>query len=132
VFGALLRIYSYLYHLALALLLLGIGVVAVASHSHTLNLGLLPWTGRALIHWLLGAGVCGLLSLLLAVTGKLRFLFLLYSLAVFGIVFRGYFLTGYPFSGKDEFRMAIWMTAGALLAVCGAWSRFRWKARKRS
>src|SRR6266568_3678355 len=83
VIGALLRIYSYLYHLALALLLLGISVVAVSSHSHTFNLGMLPWTGTTLACWLFGAGFVGLLSILLAWMGKLRFLFLLYALAVF-------------------------------------------------
>jgi hypothetical protein len=131
VIGVLLRIYSYLFHLALALLLLGISVVAMASRSHTLNLGMLPWKGTTLTHWLFGAGVVGLLSIVLAWTGKLRFLFLLYAVAVFGMLVRGYFLSGYSFSGKDEFRFAIWLTAGALVAVFGAWSQVRKKARKR-
>jgi hypothetical protein len=41
------------------------------------------------------------------------------------MMFRGYFLGGYVFSGKDEFRMAVWLTAGALVAIIGAWSQFR-------
>jgi hypothetical protein len=140
VFGVLFRIYSYLYHLILALFLLGIALVAIVSHiqahpnegggSH-LNLGMLPWTGLTLVHWLLGAGVLGLLSIVLAWKGKLRFLFLLYSLALFGMMFRGYFLSSYPFSSKDEFRMAIWLTVGALVAIVGAWSQFRRSAAKR-
>jgi hypothetical protein len=137
--GLLFRIYSYLYHLILALFLLGIATVAIVTHlqSHPtegvphLNLGMLPWTGRALVHWLLGAAVFGLLSIVLAWMGKLRFLFLLYSLAVFGMMVRGYFLGGYVFSGKDEFRMAIWLTVGALVAIVGAWSQFRRSAAKR-
>ena len=138
--GALLRIYSYLYHLILALLLLGIALVVIVSHLQAhpsdsgggqLHLGMLPWTGHALVHWLLGAWLLGLASIVLAWMGKLRFLFLLYSLAVFGMMFRGYFLTSYAFSGKDEFRMALWLTAGALLAIAGAWSQFRKRARKR-
>jgi len=129
VIGALVRIYSYLYYLALALLLLGISLVALLSHSHTLNLGMLPWKGTALTYWLLGLGVAGLLAIVLSWIGRLRFMLLLYALAVFVMMLRGYFLSGYSFSGKDEFRMALWMTAGAMLAICGAWSQFRRKAR---
>jgi hypothetical protein len=131
--SALFRIYSYLYHSILALFLLGIASVVIATHLEAhpneggphLNLGMLPWTGHALVHWLLGASLFGLLSIILAWRGKLRFLFLLYSLVVFGMMFRGYFLGGYVFSSKDEFRMAIWLTAGALVAIIGAWSQFR-------
>ena len=129
--GALLRIYSYLYHIALALLLLGVSLVAILSKSHTLQLGMLPWKGQQLTWWLAGAALCGFLSILLAWMGKLRFLFLLYALGVFGMMLRGYFLAGYTFSGKDEFRTAIWMTAGALLAIFGAWSQFRKKSRRK-
>ena len=129
--GALLRIYSYLYHFALALFLLALSLVAIASNSHTLNLGMLPWKGSALTWWLFGAGLLGVLSVLLAIAGKLRFLFLLYATAVFGMMLRGYFVSGYSFSGKDEFRMAIWFTLGALLAIFGAWSQFRKKRGKR-
>ncbi len=127
--GALVRIYSYLYYLALALLLLGISLVALLSHSNTLNLGMLPWKGAALTYWLLGLGAAGLLAIVLSWIGRLRFLLLLYALAVFVMMVRGYFISGYSFSGKDEFRMALWMTAGALLAICGAWSQFRKKHR---
>ena len=114
VLGVLFRIYSYLYHLTLALFLLGIAVVAIVTHlqSHphegagtNLNLGMLPWKGHTLVHWLLGASLFGLLSIVLAWMGKLRFLFLLYSLAVFGMMFRGYFLGGYVFSGKRRDRV---------------------------
>jgi len=127
VIGALVRCYSYLYHLALAMFLLGLSLVATFSHSHTLNLGMLPWKGVRLTCWLFGASLLGMLSILLALTGKLRFAFLLYALAVFGMMFRGYFVSGYSFRGKDEFRMAMWLTAGALVAIFGAWSQFRKK-----
>jgi len=130
VIGALLRIYSYLYHTALALLLLGISLVAIASRSHSLQLGMLPWKGRELTYWLLGISLAGLLSILLALMRKVRFLFLLYSIAIFVMMLRGYFLGGYAFSGKDEFRFAVLLTLGALLAIFGAWSRFRASSRK--
>src|SRR5437660_7385585 len=126
--GVLARVYSYLYHVILALLLLGISLVAILSHSNTLNLGMLPWKGSELTYWLLGAALFGLLSILLAWVGKLRFVFLLYALAVFGMMFRGYFLGPYSFSGKYEFQMAILLTAGALLAIPGAFLQL-WKKR---
>jgi hypothetical protein len=130
VIGALLRIYSYLYHLGLSLFLLGLSLVALGSNSHTLNLGMLPWKGSALTYFLLASGAGGLLSLVLAWFGKLRFLFLIHAVVAFGMMFRGYFMTGYTFAGKDEFRMAIWLTVGALLAIPGAWSQFRRKVKR--
>ena len=130
--GALFRTYSYLYHLALALFLFGLAAVAILSHSHTLNLGMLPWKGRELSHWLLGISALGLISILLACMSRLRFLFLLYALGVFGLMFRSYFLGGYSFGSKEGFRLAIYLTLGALLAIPGAWSQFRKKASKRS
>jgi uncharacterized membrane protein YdcZ (DUF606 family) len=130
VIGALLRFYSYLYHFLLTLFLLGLSLVAVVSNSHTLNLGMLPWKGSALTWWLFGTGLLGALSILLALAGKLRFLFLLYALAVFGMMLRGYFAGAYSFSGKDEFRLAVWLTAGALVAIFGAWSQLRKKRRR--
>ena len=131
VLGVLFRIYSYLYHLILALFLLGVALVAILSHGGSLHLEMLPWKGHTLVHWLLGASLFGLLSIVLAWMGKLRFLFLLYSLAVFVMMVRGYFLGSYAFSGKDEFRMALWLTVGALVAIVGAWSQFRKRASRR-
>jgi hypothetical protein len=126
----LLRIYSYLYEVVVSLSVLGMALATIPSRGSGLNLGMLPWTGRTLVHWLLVIGLVGLLSVLLALIGKMRFLFLLFSLAVFVLMVRGYFLGTYAFSGKDEFRMAIWITLGALLAIFGAWSQFRRKKRR--
>ena len=128
VLGLLVRIYSYLYESILALFLLALSLVALLSDSHNLNLGMLPWKGQELNYWLLGAGLAGLLSVLLAWKGRLRFLFLFYALAVFAMMARGYFLGSYAFSGKDEFRTALELTVGAMAAIFGAWSQFRKKA----
>jgi hypothetical protein len=129
--GALLRFYSYIYHAAVAIVLFGIGLVAAVTHTN-LKLDMLPWQRQALTHWLLILGLTGLISTVLAAAGRLRFLFLFYALAVFGVMFRCYFLTGYGFHGKDEFHFAVLLTAGALLAILGAWSQMRReKARKR-
>lgn len=129
-FGMLLRFYSYLYELLLALFLLALSLVAILSHSDSLNLGMLPWKGAALTYWLFGIALVGLIATGFALLGKLRVMFLLYSVAVFGLMIRGYFLGAYAFSGKEEFRLAIWLTVGALLAIAGAWSVFRKQPRK--
>jgi hypothetical protein len=131
VIGALLRIYSYLYHAALSLLLLALGLVALQSPSHTLKLDMLPWSGGALTRWLLGLGLAGLLSVFLALIGKWRLLFLLWAAAAFVLMFRGYFLGSYVFSGESEFRYAAYGTLGAMFAVLGAWSALRKKKRKK-
>jgi hypothetical protein len=131
VIGVLLRVYSYLYHTALAILLVGVALVAFVSRSHTLQLGMLPWKGSVLTYWLLGAGLFGLLSIWYALRGKLRFLFLLYALAVFGMMLRGYFLGAYSFHGKEEVRIAAGLTGGALVAVFGAMSQLFKKSGKK-
>jgi len=131
VIGALLRVFSYLYHTALAILLLGVALVALVSRSHTLQLGMLPWKGSTLTYWLLGTGLFGLLSIWYALRGKLRFLFLLYSMAVFGMMFRGYFLGVFAFHGKEEFRFAAGLTGAALLAILGAISVLAKKSKKK-
>ena len=126
--GMLLRIYSYLFELLLAVFLLGLSLVSILSGSD-LHLEMLPWKRTQLTYWLLSVALIGLLSILLAWLGRLRFLFLVYSLVIFGLLVRGYFLGGYSFSGKDEFHLALELTFGALLAIFGAWSQFRKKRR---
>ena len=55
------------------------------------------------------------------VAGKLRALFFLWSLAVFVVLFRGFFLTSYSFAGPVHFKAAVCLTVFALIATIGAW-----------
>jgi hypothetical protein len=121
---ALLRAYSCIFEGLLALFALGISLVALGSHS-PLNLTFLPWTGEKLTHVLLPLALAGLLLTLLAMGGKLRALFFLWSVAVFAVLFRGFFLAGYKFSGPVPFKPAAYLTTGAFLAMIGAfpWPR---------
>lgn len=112
----LLRLFSYLFELILSLFLAGI---AVAAGSTSLQLGMLPWTGATLNHWVLALGILGIIITILAVAGLLRFLFPLWCLAVLVLMVRGYFFSGYMFSGPEEWRASLWLTAGALLAFIG-------------
>ena len=132
VIKALLRLYSYVYGGLLALFLLAISSLALANGT-PLNLAFLPWSGRSLACWLLGFGLFGVLTLLLAMTGKVRSLFFLWSLVVFVLLFKGLFLSLYSFSCPLSFQAAVRLTAGALLATLGSfpWSRARGTARKR-
>ena len=115
-----MRIYSYLFHGLLALFLLAISAVALLSGT-SLHLEMLPWSGRTATYILLAGALFGLISLLMALKHTARFLFFLWSLGVFVMLTKGYFLSSYHFEGMSTFRTAALLTAGALLAVFGAW-----------
>ena len=117
---ALMRIYSYLFHGLLALFMLAISVVAISS-GVPLHLDMLPWSGATGTHVLLGGALFGLVSLLLALRGTARFLFFLWSLAVFVLMAKGFFLSSYHFGDFAGFKAAVLLTVGALLAILGAW-----------
>ncbi len=117
---ALLRVYAYIFEGLLALFLMAIAAMAFSSHT-PLNLGFLPWKGNPLLWWLLGSCGFGMVSLLLALGGKLRALFFLWSLAVLVMLFRGLFLSTYSFTGPLSFKSAVWLTVAALFGAIGAW-----------
>ena len=121
---ALMRVFSYLFHLLLTLFLLAISCVALSS-GQPLQLEMLPWQGQTLTWWLLGAALVGLASVILAICRKWRPLFFLWSLAVLAMLARGFFFSHYYFAGPPEFRGALYLTAGALVAVVGAWFQLR-------
>ena len=125
----LLRVYGYLYHLALALFLLGISLVAMLS-SNRLRLPFLPWSGEELTAWLFWGSVLGLVSLLLAMTGVFRYLFILWSLVVLALMIRGYILQPVPFATPDDFYTAMWLLAGALLAFIASLTLLRVRPRR--
>jgi hypothetical protein len=115
---------SYLFHFLLALLLLGIGGLALASGPQGLHLDMLPWSGSTLDYVLVAGSLFGLLSITLAVTGRLRFLSLLWSLAIAMLVTKGYIFSGYRF-GVGEWQQALYLITAAWLAVVGAWFQVR-------
>jgi hypothetical protein len=115
---------SYLFHFLLALLLLGIAGLALTSGPGNLRLEMLPWSGSTLDYIVLGGSLFGLLSIALALTGRLRLLFLLWSLAVAVLLTKGYIFSGYRF-GAGELGRAGYLIAAAWVAVAGAW--FQWR-----
>ena len=117
---ALLRLFSYIFEGLLALFLLGISLLSIVTGAG-LNFGFLPWNGRALSWWLLALSLAGLITLLMALTGRLRWLFFLWALAVFVLLVRGFFLSFQPFARPLTFKMAMWLLLGTLLGAIGAW-----------
>ena len=121
---ALISWLSYLFHFVLALMLLGVAGLALASGPQSLHLEILPWNGATLDYVLLGGAIFGLLSVVLAVTGRVRFLFLLWSLIVAVLLTKGYIFSGYRF-GVGEWRHAIYLIVATWVAVVGAWFQLR-------
>jgi hypothetical protein len=128
IFKAIMRYFSYLFHLVLALFLLAVGGVALSTGTGALRLGMLPWSGETLNYVLIGGAVLGLLTVVLAMKGVLRFLFLIWAFLVFVLLVKGYIFSRYQFQ-PNEFRIALYLIFGSLLAVLGAWFSLRTSAR---
>jgi hypothetical protein len=92
---------------------------------------MLPWTGSTLTYALLAGSLFGLLTLFLALRGSLRALFFLWALAVTVLLVKGYFINPYHFA-TGEVRTALYLIAGSLIALIGAWFQmFRQVGRRR-
>lgn len=120
----LLRVCGYIYHLILCLFLLGLGILGPASGQNNLKLGMLPWEGAALTRAVTILGAVGIVCILLAITGKLRWLFPIWALFVFVMMFRGFFLSSYSFADAGQFKFDVWLTAGALVVFLISLSLF--------
>ncbi len=129
--ATLLRLYSYLYHLILCLFLLGISSIAVLSHSGTLRLEMLPWKGDELVHWVLIGSLTGLACVVLAITGIFRYLFPFWTLLIGVLMVRGFLLSGYTFSGQDEFHWVLGLIAGAIVAFLASLTLFTRSSRRK-
>jgi hypothetical protein len=127
--ATILRLYSYVYHFVLSLLLLGISGIAIASNVHTLSLAMLPWKGDELIHYVFYGNIAGLISIVLAVTGIFRYLFPIWTLIIFVLMVRGFLISPYTFTGKDQFYSILALIAGAFLAFLGSLTVFKKKRR---
>ncbi len=113
ILGALLRLFSYVYEFILALFLFLISTVVLIGGKHDLHLPMLPWEGAALTYWVFCLSLLGLVITVLAVIGKLRFLFPLWCLFVLIMMVRGFFLSPFYYSGPDQFGGVVSLTIGA-------------------
>ncbi|MBK5292667.1 MAG: hypothetical protein JJE04_13435 [Acidobacteriia bacterium] len=121
----ILHIYSYLFHFLLAVFLVGVALVAWLSGTPNFNLDMLPGSGVKLIHYLLYCNLAGLAAVILAITGRLRFLYAIYGIAVFVLTVRGVFFSSYTYDGIDAFKQALWFTLAASVAMLGSLSQVR-------
>ncbi len=100
VFGLLLRVYAYVFHLTLSAFLIGTAGIALSRHE--------PWFEVRSTAFL---GLMELACTLLGFTRWLRFLFVLCAGLVLRAAFMGYFSQPY---------MPAWLPSGATVAFIGA------------
>jgi hypothetical protein len=118
----LLRVFCYLFHTLISVSLLGLGGLAVLADAKNMRLQTLPWEGTQLNSWLIGLGIVGLLSVVLALMNKFRILLALWSICVFGMLMKDVFLSpSVTFAGRDDFNSWLWLTGGAGVAMIGSW-----------
>jgi len=117
---AIMRYSSYVFHGLLALFSIAVSALALGTGAGALHLGMLPWSGDTLAYVLLFGALFGLLTVALAIKGTLRILFLIWTFVVFVLLLKGYILSGYKFA-PNEFRIALYLIAGAFLSMFGAW-----------
>jgi hypothetical protein len=126
---AIMRYFSYLFHLMLTLFLILLSGIAIMSGGvGPLRLGMLPWSGETLNYVLLFGALAGLATVLLAMKGVLRILFLIWSFLVFVLLVKGYIFSRYMFQ-PNEFRLAAYLMAGSFLALFGSWFQLQSRAR---
>ena len=127
VIKALLSFLSYVFHGLLCLILLAMSGLAMAAGAQTLQLGMLPWTGPTLLYTLFFGALLGLVTVILAIKGTWRPLFFVWSLVVTLLLLKGYIFSRYHFS-PGEFRTAMCLIAGSVIALMGAWVQMGRKA----
>jgi hypothetical protein len=131
ILGAVLRLYSYLYHFVLSAFLFLVSVVVLIGGKHDLRLPMLPWTGEPLTYWVFGLSVTGLLLTILAATGILRVPFPIWCLFVVVMMVRGFFLSPMYYQGPGHFQGAVWLTVGALGAFLSSLMLYKRVDRRR-
>ena len=120
VIKALLSFLSYVFHGLLCLILVAMSGLALAAGAQTLHLGMLPWTGSTLLYTMFFGALFGLLTVILAIKRMLRPLFFVWSLVVTILLVKGYIFSGYRFT-PGEFRTAMYLIVGSIIALFGAW-----------
>jgi hypothetical protein len=120
VIKALLSFLSYVFHGLLCLILLAMSGLAMAAGAQTLQLGMLPLTGPTLLYAVFFGALLGLVTVILAIQGRLRPLFFVWSLLVTILLLKGYIFSGYRFS-TGEFSTAMYLIVGSMIALIGSW-----------
>jgi len=120
-----MRFFSYLFHGLLALFLIAVSGLALGTGAtESLHFGMLPWSGATLTYVLFFGALAGLLTVVLAIRGTLRVLFLIWSLLVVVVLIKGYVFSGYKFENGNV-STAAYLLVASLLAFIGAWFSVR-------
>jgi hypothetical protein len=104
--------------------------LALVAGVQTLQLKMLPWTGSTLLYTMFFGALLGLVTVILAIKGMLRPLFFVWSLVVTILLLKGYIFSGYRFT-PGEFRTAIYLIVGSIIALLGSWMQMGRTERKR-
>ena len=127
VIKALLSFLGYVFHGLLCLILFAMSGLAMAAGAQTLQLGMLPLTGSTLLYAVFFGALFGLVTVILAIQGRVRPLFFVWSLVVMLLLLKGYIFSGYRFS-PGEFPMAMCLIVGSMIALIGSWAQMGRKA----
>ncbi len=127
VIKALLSFLGYVFHGLLCLILFAMSGLAMAAGAQTLQLGMLPLTGSTLLYAVFFGALFGLVTVILAIQGRVRPLFFVWSLVVMLLLLKGYIFSGYRFS-PGEFPMAMCLIVGSMIALIGSWVQMGRKA----
>ena len=116
-----LRVYSYLFEAVLCAAGILFSLVLAASENVAPQVTFLPWPNDQQLYWIAGLSILGLILILLAIMGRLRILFFLFSGYIAFVLIRGLFISPrHTFAGPDAARNALLIALGALLAFIGA------------
>jgi len=108
------RAWAFAFHVLLSLTALGLAWLGFRGEF--LHLPMFYAEGPRLNWWLLGCGIVGLATVLLALSGAVRWPLALWSLIVAVQLFRGWFLSSYLFATPAGFWWSVALTTAAALS----------------
>lgn len=124
----LMRYFSYAYTAFVCVFLTGLGIVAYGSGLHNWKLTTFLFEGKDLSTAMVAFGLTGLAGILLAFTGKFRFLHPLVALSIFLLTVYGFFYEGYRFADAEAFQGALAFAFGAFGSFACSLLEFKSKA----
>jgi len=127
VLGGVLRIFGLAFHLVLALGLLALALLVISGDQHNLRFPVAPLEGSRLTYSLLGGSLYALLALALAARknrwGGLALLG--WSIAVPALLAATPLRASFTFANPDQAVCGLYIFAGSLVALGGAWLQWR-------
>lgn len=117
-----LKYYSILLSFVVGLFLTGLGLLSILTNAQNMKMEMLPfWKGPTLWYGVLCLGLLGVIAAVAAALKKAKILLVIFTLAGFGLVVYGYFLSAaYRFSGASEAKGALAFAFGMLGAFFGS------------